>query len=131
MDRRTFVMTGTWLATIGCTWPWTSAAARPALALAVFDPTLALGRALADYASRANLLKFDVGDDIGALWHATLGPILMRTPAMLIGATRSSDFFVLQQSVPGAAGVTQDTCQDRGHTVVRFAIDCRPATACT
>ncbi|HXZ07415.1 MAG TPA: hypothetical protein VEI25_05105 [Paraburkholderia sp.] len=137
MDRRTFVMTGTWLAGTGCvlswpwSWPWPSATARPLPALAVFDPTLAHGRALADYASRANLSKFDVGDDIGALWHTTLGPILRHTPAMLIGATRSSDFFVLQQSVPGTARMTQDTCHDRGHTVVRFAIECRPPTART
>jgi len=131
MDRRTFVMTGTWFATTGCAWPWMPAAARPTPVFAVFDPTLAHGRALADHASRVKLLKFDVGDDIGALWHTTLGPILAQTPGTLIGATRSSDFFVLQQSVPGTARVTQDTCQDRGHTVVRFAIDCRPVTACT
>ena len=124
MDRRTFVKTGAWLAATGGVLPRLLVAARAAGAVAVFDPTLAHGRALADHAARANLRMFDVGDDIGALWYSTLAPHLARTPGLLIGVTRPADYFVLTHCVPQSALTTRDMCVAGSRAPVAFVIDC-------
>jgi hypothetical protein len=124
MDRRTFVKTGAWLAATGCVLPRLVLAARTAGAVAVFDSTLAHGRALADHAARANLLKFDVGDDIGALWYSTLAPHLARAPGVLIGVTRPADYFVLTHCVPYSALTTCDVREAGSRAPVAFVIDC-------
>jgi hypothetical protein len=124
MDRRTFVKTGVWLAATGCVSSRLVVAARTAGAVAVFDSTLADGRALADYAARAHLPAFDVGDDIGALWYSTLAPNLARSPGVLIGMTRPADFFVLTRCVPRSALTTRDVRAAGSGAPVAFAIDC-------
>lgn len=78
--------------------------------IAVFDPTLAQGRALAREAARVGCVALSlagpvsdpvdranhlaVNDDIGRLWHAGLA---RRVPpcAVVVGALRPSDRFVL------------------------------------
>ncbi|MGF6444048.1 hypothetical protein [Paraburkholderia youngii] len=105
MDRRTFMLTGAWLATAaGGAWPWlarAAACADDARAFAIVDSTLECGASFARYAAHLRLPTFETGDDAGALWFTTLAPKLDdgRPPhAMpaLIGFTRASDYFVLQ-----------------------------------
>jgi hypothetical protein len=124
MDRRTFVTTGAWFGATGCLSPWIAhAAAHPAGTIAVFDSTLAHGRAFADYAARANLPTFAVGDDIGALWYTTLAPRLVaQTQGALIGVTCPSDFFVLTQLVPDAARVTRSEISAARQMPIVFVI---------
>lgn len=99
MDRRTFLYeTGGTLLGAACNVPFIpftrAVAARTHACVAVFDPVLAPGRALADYAVRTGIEAWPATDDIGILWHARLlqraGP---RTP--MIAALRPSDQFVL------------------------------------
>lgn len=130
MDRRTFVTTGASLGATGCLLPWMAhALTHPAGTIAVFDSTLAHGRAFADYAARARLRTFDVGDDIGALWYTTLAPRLV-APAQgtLVGITRASDFFVLSQFVPDAARITRSEIEAARAAPVAFVIQLRAAT---
>jgi hypothetical protein len=94
MDRRAFLCeTGGALLGAACDVP---VARGPAVGacVAVFDPSLAEGRALARYAARSGIEAWPAGDDIGTLWHARLarrtGP---RTP--MLAALRPSDAFVL------------------------------------
>lgn len=105
MDRRTFMLTGAWLATAaGGAWPWLAqAAARAdnAQTFAIVDSTLECGASFARYAAHLRLPTFETGDDAGALWFTTLAPLFddRKTPqalASLIGFTRASDYFVLQ-----------------------------------
>jgi hypothetical protein len=106
MDRRVFLCDAGAVA-LGTAWQvWPIALAFAGLAsrangaerapgVAVFDPTLAEGRMLAQQARRAGYLAWSVGDsDIGALWHAQLAHRL-EPGASLIGALRPSDRFVL------------------------------------
>jgi hypothetical protein len=109
MDRRTFIATGTWYSTGAWVPAWLAAGdaeaagagAAPAdttlacPALAVFDATLAQADRFADHAARLRIPTFDVGDDIGLLWHRSLAPRVAHAPSALIGFTRASDFFVL------------------------------------
>jgi hypothetical protein len=109
MDRRTFIATGTWYSTgawvpawlvadhaeAACAVPCGSTPAFGRETLAVFDATLAQADAFADHAARLRIPAFDIGDDIGALWHTALAPRAARAPVALIGFTRASDFFVL------------------------------------
>ncbi|MFP3566552.1 hypothetical protein [Paraburkholderia sp. SIMBA_030] len=98
MDRRTFMMTGAWFSTAaGGAWPWLAHAAARCNTLAVIDSTLACGPAFADYVAQLNLPAFETGDDIGSLWYTTLAPRLSRAQVSLIGLTRASDYFVLEQ----------------------------------
>ncbi|MCC8391184.1 hypothetical protein LJ656_01155 [Paraburkholderia sp. MMS20-SJTR3] len=115
MDRRGFMLTSVSLAiAAGGAWPWFACAAgdaSTARALAVVDSTLAAGDLLACYARQFSLPVFETGDDIGALWFATLAPLLAaatvittapaapaaRSAASLIGITRASDHFVLSR----------------------------------
>ncbi len=130
MDRRTFVTSGMWLTAAGCVSPWIARAAQTQGTIAVFDSTLAQGRAFAAYvahAARGNPRTFDVGDDIGALWYTTLAPHLAKTPTVLVGVTRPSDFFVLTQCVPDSARATQDgvtRSNANAHESIAFLIDC-------
>jgi hypothetical protein len=87
MNRRTFMITGAWLATVaGGAWP----------SVALVDRTLACGPAFARYAAHLNLPLFETGDDIGTLWYTTLAPLL-EPGSSLIGITRGSDYFVLHE----------------------------------
>jgi hypothetical protein len=95
MDRRTFMMMSAWFSTAACAWPQLSHAAGTRSALAVVDVSLAMGRAFASYAPGLKVPVFEVGDDIGRLWYATLAPRLAAAPARLICVTRASDGFVL------------------------------------
>jgi hypothetical protein len=102
MDRRTFVTTGVWLSASACAWPWMARAADASYTIAVLDTNLASARAFADYLSQRQMPAFEVGDDIGTLWYATLAPRLNATPGQLIGFTRASDYFVLGQLAAGS-----------------------------
>lgn len=106
MDRRAFLCeTGGTLLGAACDVRVVRGVAAGAC-VAVFDPALAEGRALAGYAARTGMEAWPAGDDIGALWHARLahraGP---RTP--MLAALRPSDAFVLTRlaSARGAAVV--------------------------
>jgi hypothetical protein len=112
MDRRTFIATGAWYSTGAWLPAWFAAGsagaqeavgaapgdtvtARAARTFAVFDASLAQADAFADHAARLLIPAFDIGDDIGALWHASLASRVARAPSALIGLTRAADFFVL------------------------------------
>lgn len=106
MDRRTFLCeTGGALLCAACDAPFARAADVGAC-VAVFDPALAAGRALARYAAGAGIEAWPAGDDIAALWHARLARrAALRTP--VLAALRPSDAFVLTRlaSARGAAVV--------------------------
>jgi hypothetical protein len=97
MNRRTFVTTSAWLATVaGGAWPSVAGAALRSSTLAIVDRSLSGGPAFARYATHMRLPVFETGDDIGALWYTTLAPRL--TPmSSLIGLARASDYFVLRE----------------------------------
>lgn len=115
MDRRTFVTTSVWLSAAGLTLPWITHAARTRDTLAVIDVSLAPGRAFAAYVKRLAMPAFDVGDDMGALWYATLAPRLAVKPGLLLGVTRASDYFVLEQlAVSAGRMVRHRSDQDLG-----------------
>ncbi|HEY1997394.1 hypothetical protein [Paraburkholderia sp.] len=97
MDRRTFMTTGAWLSAAGLSLPWMARAVRSRDTIAVVDTGLARGRAFVDYVKRLEMPVFDIGDDVGVLWYATLAPRLAATPGLLLGVTRASDYFVLEQ----------------------------------
>jgi hypothetical protein len=96
MDRRTFLCEtgGALLGAVCNVSAACSAAAHAPACIAVFDPALAHGRALAHQAARAGIEAWSASDDIGMLWHARIarraGPV---TP--MIAALRPSDQFVL------------------------------------
>jgi hypothetical protein len=107
VKRRTFIAAGAWYSS-GVLMPtWLAGAclaaeraapsgpARARETLAVFDGSLAQAGSFADEALRLRIPIFDSGDDIGTVWHTMLAPRLARAPAVLIGFTRASDFFVL------------------------------------
>ncbi|REE19438.1 hypothetical protein B0G71_2534 [Paraburkholderia sp. BL27I4N3] len=142
MDRRTFMMTGACLSTAaGSAWPWLAHAAARSNTVAVVDSTLAYGAAFAGYAAHRQLPVFETGDDIGALWYTTLAPLLCATPTpkstptflsiSLIGLTRASDYFVLNQLAKSAGRVIehsheQNAGSDRQHGHVAFAFAFAP-----
>jgi hypothetical protein len=95
MNRRTFMTTGAWVSAAGYGWSWMACAASTRNAIAVVDTSLAAGRAFSRAAGRRAMPVFETGDDIGALWYATLAPRLAASQDLLIGLTRSSDYFVL------------------------------------
>jgi hypothetical protein len=104
MDRRTFIATGAWFSTGAFAPMWLAEVAGATenvgatdtrRALAVFDASLAEASAFTDHAARLRLPAFDIGEDIGALWHTTLAPRIARAPAVLVGVARAADFFVL------------------------------------
>ncbi|MFD1555942.1 hypothetical protein ACFSHT_09940 [Paraburkholderia silviterrae] len=116
MNRRTFLhATGGALAAAACA---ARAATRPLDALqstqplpmpgpvrmAVYDPALARGRALARAAARMSVPAFavgeDFGNDIGMLWHAQFArrfETRADTPVVALCALRASDRFVLER----------------------------------
>jgi hypothetical protein len=97
MDRRTFMMSGAWLSAAGAAWPWPARAAHARNTIAVVDVNLLSGTAFADFATRLNMPMVEAGDDIGALWYATLAPRFAAASVSLLGLTRASDYFVLGQ----------------------------------
>jgi hypothetical protein len=97
MDRRTFLMTGAWLSTTGSAWPWMARAASAPSTVAVVDASLVDARTFSVDAGRGAMPVFETGDDIGMLWYTTLAPRLAATPGLLVGVTRASDHFVLEQ----------------------------------
>lgn len=137
MDRRTFMMTGAYLSgAAGSAWPWLAHAAARGNTVAVADSTLAYGAAFAGYAAHRQLPVFQTGDDIGALWYTTLAPLLCATPAhglafpsaTLIGLTRASDYFVLNQLARTAGQVIEHSHEQsmgpdprRAHVAFAFA----------
>jgi len=92
---------------------------------AVFDPSLARGLELAREAARAGCVAWSTGDrahdlaigDISELWHARMARHVEQG-AMLIGALRPSDRFVLAR-----------LAMARGVTLLDFASPGRPALA--
>ncbi|OAJ54408.1 hypothetical protein A6V36_06750 [Paraburkholderia ginsengiterrae] len=109
MDRRTFMTTAVCVpGAAACAWPWLEGFSLSRPAVAVIDSTLAKGAAFAGYAAQWRWTVLEAGDDIGALWYMALAPLLRATPgaatmpAALIGLTRASDYFVLEQLATGA-----------------------------
>jgi hypothetical protein len=135
MDRRTFMMTGACLSSATASaWPWLAHAAARGATVAVVDSTLAYGAAFAGYAAHRRLPVFETGDDIGALWYTSLAPLLRATPAALIGLTRASDYFVLNQLAQSAGHLiehrqAQRMGSDRRHAHVAFAFAFAPPRA--
>ncbi|TAL95373.1 MAG: hypothetical protein EPN73_13940 [Paraburkholderia sp.] len=127
MDRRAF-MTHSVLLAAACAPPAFAHAMRTRGTLAVYDSTLAEGRALAEHAARSGLPAFDTGEDIGALWYATLAPHVVQKGGLLIGVTRRSDYFVLTQFIAhtmGAVALQQDISRSLASTQTsHFVIDC-------
>lgn len=117
----------------GCAMPAFARAIRTPGAIAVYDPTLAHGRALAERAASGGLPAFGTGDDIGALWYATLAPHVARTRGLLIGVTRRSDYFVLTQFMAhttGAVASRSDICRSpESAGTAHFIIDCAACRA--
>ncbi|MGF6778091.1 hypothetical protein [Paraburkholderia sp. GAS334] len=133
MDRRAFMTRSALLTAAGCVTPAIAHATRTPGAIAVFDSTLAQGRALADHAAHIGMPAFDTGDDIGALWYTTLAPHLARTRGLLIGVTRHADYFVLTQFLAHRIDAVQlqragSSRMDPAETPV-FIIDCASARA--
>lgn len=121
------MLTGAWLATAaGSAWPWLARAGAAAgragssdtHALAIVDSTLACGASFARYAAQLQLPTFEAGDDIGALWFATLAPLVddrtvARTAQSLIGFTRPADYFVLRHLALGSGRFTGHSHEQR------------------
>lgn len=111
MDRRTFLCeTGGALFAAACdiapargvrvAFTGESARACALSCIALFDPALAQGRALAQYAARTGIEAWPADDDIGVLWHARLASRAERAQhagahTRMIAALRPSDQFVL------------------------------------
>jgi hypothetical protein len=118
MDRRSFMTTAVCVpGAAACAWPWLERVAAQRHTVAVIDSTLANGAAFAGYAAQWPVTVLEAGDDIGALWYTTLEPLLRvtteRAPAALIGLTRASDYFVLEQ-LATRAGHQVEHCHERG-----------------
>jgi hypothetical protein len=131
MDRRAFMTRSVLLAAAGCpgfAMPALGPAIRTPGSIAVYDSTLAHGRALAEHAASGGLPAFDTGDDIGALWYDALGPHLAQTRGLLIGVTRRSDYFVLTQFIThtiGACALQRDISRTLESTgTSHFIFDC-------
>ncbi|MFX1761851.1 hypothetical protein PWP93_04495 [Paraburkholderia sp. A1RI-2L] len=104
MNRRTFLhaTSGAFAAACAATPVWRPGA--PPMRVAVYDPALEQGRALARKAARLGVPVFATGaqgaDDIGTLWHAQLARRLeprAEAPAVVLCALRRSDRFVLER----------------------------------
>jgi hypothetical protein len=120
------MMTGAWLSAVaGGAWPSLADAAARRNTLAIVDRSLTCGPAFAHYCACLNLPVFETGDDIGALWYATLAPRLTPTSS-LIGITRASDYFVLQELAICAGLLAEDssgpsTSSAKEHAYAAFA----------
>ncbi|MFC0398954.1 hypothetical protein [Paraburkholderia rhizosphaerae] len=93
--------------------------------LALFDATLAQADAFTRHASRLRIPAFDIGDDIGALWHTALAPRVTQTPSTLLGLIRASDFFVLTRLAlrpDRLVARTTDASRPHGNAAVSFVI---------
>ncbi|CAM2187354.1 conserved hypothetical protein [Paraburkholderia sacchari] len=104
MNRRTFLhaTSGAFAAACAATPVWRPGA--PPMRVAVYDPALERGRALARHAALLGVPAFAPGaqgaDDIGMLWHAQLARRLesrAEAPAVVLCALRESDRFVLER----------------------------------
>lgn len=128
MDRRTFMTHSVLLVAAGCATPAFAHAIHMPGTIAVYDPTLADGRALAEHAAASGLPAFDTGEDIGSLWYAALAPHVVQKRGLLIGVTRRSDYFVLTQFVArtmGRAALQRDISRRLESTEAsHFVIDC-------
>jgi len=145
MDRRTFIATGTWYSSAAWLPAWLAAEtaearaaasrdaarqdttlARTARAFALFDASLARADAFAEHAARLAIPVFEIGDDIGALWHTSLAASMARAPSpTLIGFTRASDFFVLTRLAlrPGRlVARTTESSRPHANAPVSFVI---------
>ncbi|TAM00418.1 MAG: hypothetical protein EPN70_22400 [Paraburkholderia sp.] len=120
MDRRTFLCeTGGALFAVACDvapargvrGAFTGESASAYSCIALFDPALAQGRALAHYAARKGIEAWPADDDIGMLWHARLARYAERAECAgartrMIAALRPSDQFVLARlAAPSGAVV--------------------------
>ncbi|HVE11238.1 MAG TPA: hypothetical protein VNE00_28545 [Paraburkholderia sp.] len=106
MDRRTFIATGAWLSSGVFTPAWLALAAEATqrasaasgrCTLAIFDASLTDAELFAGHTARLSIPSFDIGDDIGALWHTELSPRAANHAVLLLGVTRAADFFVLSR----------------------------------
>lgn len=104
MNRRTFLhaASGAVAAACAATPAWRPGA--PPVRVAVYDPALEQGRALACNAARIGVPALALGaqcaHDIGTLWHAQLARRLetrAEAPAVALCALRASDRFVLER----------------------------------
>lgn len=125
------MMTGAWLSTAaGGAWPWLAHAATRPDTLAVIDATLAGGPAFADYVAHMKLPVLEAGDDIGALWYATLAPRLRQTsaqtPASLIGLIRASDYFVLRELATRVGGLVEHRYEQGAGPIAHIAFALTP-----
>jgi hypothetical protein len=94
MNRRTFLMAMSAFPFARITPPLAASES-----IALYEPALAQGRALAHYAERAGILSFALHDDIGVLWHAQRARLTGHagSPASVLCALRDSDRFVLER----------------------------------
>ncbi len=78
--------------------PIAQALAAPGL-VALYEPALAQGRALARYAARAGMTSLALQDDIGTLWHTQRARVGRRggSQTIVLCALRDSDRFVLER----------------------------------
>jgi hypothetical protein len=106
MDRRSFIATGVWISGGVLTPAWLIQATQAAEAaqagsgqhaLAIFDASLTEAAAFAGHTARLGISALDIGDDIGALWHATLAPRAASEPVTILGVVRAADYFVLSR----------------------------------
>jgi hypothetical protein len=126
MDRRTFMMTAASLSTAtGSAWPWLASAAAQGGTLAIVDSTLACGPSFARYAAHMKLPTFETGDDIGALWYTTLAPLLdggfASARCSLIGLTRASDYFVLNEFATRSGHLVEHSHEQHDGTAAQHA----------
>lgn len=130
MDRRTFLCeTGgallgaacgvpfSWISPMSAIAPVAAIARRDAVranaCIAVFDPALSRGRALARYAARAGIEAWPAATDIGLLWHAGLARRAV-SRGTVIAVLRPSDRFVLTRlAASGGVGVLALDAQAR------------------
>lgn len=87
--------------------PIAQALAAPGL-VALYEPALAQGRALAQYAARVGMTSLALQDDIGTLWHTQRARVGRRggSQTIVLCALRDSDRFVLERlAVPSGTMV--------------------------
>lgn len=122
MKRRTFVMATSMplAALVDYAWPAyargvaTKANTSQGIAFVLVDMHLARGRELARVAARAGVPVIETGDDVGMLWHTTLGPRLGSDKASFVGVVRASDAFVLARLAARSHRIEQRTTQRDG-----------------
>ena len=134
MERRTFMIGAACCPAVSSgAWPWSirvrvgtnagDSAGHTRDTLAIVDRTLMGAASFVDRAARLQLRTFDTGDDIGLLWYTTLAPLVGAASApALIGLTRASDYFVLNELLTRAGHSLIDASNPVAHKAhVTFA----------